>query len=663
MVAGPMNARADGASPPPAPRFEPRDLFQLRSAREIEISPDGRTIVYVRATGDIMTDSFRPSLWRIDAASDIETQLAPAPASDPRWAPDGERLAYVAPDARGHDQIFVRGMGGKGVALRITDVAASPSGIAWSPDGRRIAFAMFVPEPPAVSVPQPVAEPPGADWAPPPRIITSAHYQADGSGLGQPGHEQLFVVSADGGAVRQVTAGPFDVRGRPAWSADGRSLIFSSNRVPGRAGTLSLDQQIFEVRIADGALDQLTHGQGAHENPAPSPDGRRIAYTAFDDDIDYAETHLFVMDADGSRPRRVDEGLDRDVADIHWTADGRGLYVSYGDQGLVTIARTDLADHWQVLTRRAETTSFSASQTGVVAFALASTASPPDVAITDGPGPARRMTALDATRLGPLALARVTPLAVRSSYDGEAIGAWTATPPGYRPGRRYPTLLWIHGGPYGDEGPSWMTDIQLYAAAGYVVLYANPRGSISYGFAFAHQLAHPVPGHDYDDLMSVVDAAIAAGVADPARLYVTGGSYGGMMTAWIVGTTHRFRAAAAEKPIVNFTSEPLATDQYAAAEQETGHLPWVDPLPVWKASPLSRVGNVETPTMLLVGEDDRRTPPTEAEQFYDALQLRGVPSALVLFPGASHESLGARPSQRIAEDEIVIDWFRRFGGP
>jgi dipeptidyl aminopeptidase/acylaminoacyl peptidase len=235
------------------------------------------------------------------------------------------------------------------------------------------------------------------------------------------------------------------------------------------------------------------------------------------------------------------------------------------------------------------------------------------------------------------------------------------TPPDFDPARKYPLILEIHGGPFSAYGPNFSTDDQLYAAAGYIVLYTNPRGSTSYGEEFANQIDQAYPGHDYDDLMSSVDAAIATGNVDPNNLFVTGGSGGGVLTAWIVGKTDRFRAAATQKPVINWTSFGLTSDgatyysPYWFAKK-----PWEDPMGYWKRSPLSLVGNVKTPTLVVVGSEDYRTPDSEAEQYYTALQLRGIPTAFVKVPGASHGGIAARPSQAAAKASAILAWFERF---
>jgi dienelactone hydrolase len=277
-----------------------------------------------------------------------------------------------------------------------------------------------------------------------------------------------------------------------------------------------------------------------------------------------------------------------------------------------------------------------------------------------GKGAPKRLTDLNATWLAQKALAPVTKLVV-TAPDGKAIDAWLAVPPGRSAGQRVPLVLEIHGGPNSAYGPSFSTDVQLYAAHGYAVLYVNPRGSTSYGTAFANLIDRAYPGQDYDDLMAAVDAAIAAGVADPANLFVTGGSGGGVLTAWIVGKTQRFKAAATQKPVINWVSEALTMDATPFTSRYWfDKRPWEDPMSYWNRSPLSLVGNVTTPTLVVVGSEDYRTPVSEAEQYYAALQIRGVPTALVKVPGASHHGLAGRPSQSAAKAAAILAWFDKY---
>jgi dipeptidyl aminopeptidase/acylaminoacyl peptidase len=285
---------------------------------------------------------------------------------------------------------------------------------------------------------------------------------------------------------------------------------------------------------------------------------------------------------------------------------------------------------------------------------------PPDLAVVRN-GKVERLTNLNADLFAARTLAKVEPLAVTSSFDKKPIDAWVVTPPNFDASKKYPLILEIHGGPFSAYGPVFSTDDQLYAAAGYMVVYANPRGSTSYGEAFANTIDKNYPSQDYDDLMSAVDAAIAKGSVDPNHLYVTGGSGGGALTAWIVGKTDRFKAAAAQKPVINWTSEVLTTDGYTfMATAWFGKMPWEDQANYWRRSPLSLVGNVKTPTLVIVGTDDHRTPPSEAEQFFDALQLRAVPTAMIQVPGASHGGLAERPSQSAAKAQAILAWFARY---
>jgi dipeptidyl aminopeptidase/acylaminoacyl peptidase len=300
------------------------------------------------------------------------------------------------------------------------------------------------------------------------------------------------------------------------------------------------------------------------------------------------------------------------------------------------------------------------SRNGVVALTSGDALHPNQVAVASGNG-AKRLTRLSSSLLESKVLGHVEKLPVTSSFDQQPIDAWMVTPPDYDPAKKYPMILEIHGGPYAAYGPQFSTDDQLYAAHGYVVVYANPRGSTSYGEAFANGIEKAYPGHDYDDLMSVTDAAIATGHVDPNNLFVTGGSGGGVLTAWIVGKTDRFRAAASQKPVIDWASFVLTSDGAAYySPYWFAKKPWEDPMGYWQRSPLSLVGNVKTPTIVVVGSEDYRTPDSESEQFYEALQLRGVPTRLVKVPGASHGGLADRPSQSAAKASAILAWFDQY---
>lgn len=655
---------ADG----PSHVFEPRDVFSLRVAADPVIRPDGAQIVYVRRAYDIMSDRAARSLWLVDVATGEQTPLVDGPsAGSPRWSPDGSRLAYVAA-VDGAPQLFVRWMS-TGATARVATLPQAPHDIAWSPDGRSLAFLLFSPTAPA-ALGEAVAKPDGAKWADPIKVIDQVTYRADDEGYLKPGNDHVWIVGADGGAPRQLTFGAFDDGGSLSFTADGRFILFSSNRDKDWPRQPA-QSDVYQVAVEDGALTRLTHEKGPAEDPVASPDGRRIAYIGYvDTHKPYQDRRVYLIDRAGGSPRSLTDALDRPVHAVRWAADGAGLFIEYSDHAATKVASlgldgkvVDIATGLAPgagLDRPYSGGAFSVSRTGVVAFTQGDSGHPADLAVTTASGP-RRLTGLNDDLLHGKTLGAVSVLPVISSHDHLGIDAWRVDPPNYDPTRKYPLILEIHGGPYAAYGPVWSSDDQLYAAAGYVVVYANPRGSTGYGQAFADGIAHNYPGYDYDDLMSVVDAATAKGGVDPANLFVTGGSGGGLMTAWIVGSTDRFRADAAQKPVINWVSETLTTDGYNfMGPYWLGATPWDDPDIYWKHSPLSRVGHVKTPTLVMVGEEDHRTPPSEAEQFYAGLQLRAVPAALIRIPGASHEAYAERPSQNTAEVAAILAWFDRY---
>jgi dipeptidyl aminopeptidase/acylaminoacyl peptidase len=662
LSAAPVLAKPADA---PAPLFEGRDLFGLQWATDPQISPDGRTIAYVRQGYDVMTDQSVRAIWLIDVASGVQSALV-SKASTPRWSPDGKRLAYVATES-GRAQLFVRWMQG-GTAASITDLIESPDSLAWSRDGKSIAFTMFQRDEP-VTLGSAPPKPEGAKWADGLDIVTDIIYRADGVGQFKPGYTHLFVVSADGGAPRQLTFGEFNETGPLAWSADGRFVYVTGNRMPGWQRE-PVNTEIYRVSIEEGAMTAVTSRKGPDAQPVVSPDGKAIAYLTFEDKLlGYQNVELNVMEPDGRNPHSLTATLDRTIDNALWAADGRSLYVQYADKGITRIGRLALNGKIEPvatgisgsgLDRPYSGGEFTVSRTGVVAFTLGDGVSPSDVAVARN-GKTTRLTHLNDELFRDKTLGKVTPLEVKSSYDRKPIDAWLVTPPRFDPNRKYPLILEIHGGPFASYGPYFSTDYQLYAAAGYVVAYSNPRGSTSYGEAFANTIHHAYPGNDYDDLMSVIDAAVARGVADPKNLFVTGGSGGGILTAWIVGRTDRFRAAAAQKPVINWISTVLTTDAYTFMPKYWfAKLPWESPEEYWKRSPLSLVGSVKTPTLVVVGDHDLRTPVADSEQYYQALQLRGVPTALVKVPGASHGGLAARPSQSAAKASAILAWFDRY---
>jgi acylaminoacyl-peptidase len=670
-----MMVEAGGAQTMPGPdewpsdRFRPRDVFELEWASDPQISPDGTQIVFVRNSFDIMTDRTRSSLWIVNFDGTDARPLASRENSfgSPRWSPDGGRLLYVSSE-EGSAQIFLRWMD-TGQTAKLTNLTETPTGLSWSPDGAAIAFSMFVPESttPFARMPE---KPEGAMWADPARVITKLQYRADGVGYLPDGHTQIFVLPAEGGTPRQVTEGPFNHGGTPSWSPDGRSLYFSSNRRAGWEYEPS-NTELYRVSLDDGSMEALTDRLGPDSGPVVSPDGRRVAYLGYDERYQgYQVTGLYVMGVDGSDRRVLASDLDRDPQGPTWSQDGSGLFVHYSDQGNGKLAFVPLEGELEVLAgdlgglsigRPYSGGSFSVSRTGRFAFTHTLPDHPADVAVgARGATGTTRITRLNDDLFGHKELGEVEEIWFESSFDGRSIQGWILKPPGFDPSQKYPLILEIHGGPFADYGDRFSAEDQLYASAGFVVLYINPRGSTSYGEEFGNLIHHAYPGQDYDDLMSGVDEVLSRGYVDEGSLFVTGGSGGGVLTSWIVGKTGRFAAAVVAKPVINWYSFVLHADgiPFFYRYWFPGY-PWENLEHYMERSPISLVGNVSTPTMLLTGEDDYRTPMSETEQYYAALKLRRVPTAMVRIPDASH-GIAARPSNLVAKVLHILRWFETY---
>ncbi|MEO7936483.1 MAG: S9 family peptidase [Dokdonella sp.] len=648
--------------------FEPMDVFGLQWVDSPQISPDGQHIVYQRMGFDVMKDRETSALWMIDADGSHHRPFATA-GRGAAWSRDGRRIAYVAKTDVAA-QIQMHWLEG-GQDASITELTGSPSNLSWSPDGQWLAFTMLVKvdEAPLAKMPTP---PKGAEWAAPVKMIDRVVYRIDGGGYVDPGYTHVFVVATDGGAARQITSGKHNFNGTPAWTANGKSLIVSAN-LDDDWEYQPAESELYRVAISDGAMTRLTTRKGPDGNPMFSPDGRQLAWLGFDDKRHpYQATRLYVGDAEAGNARSLTDDFEFTISGAAWDGN-RGFWLQYDDHGR-TLLGWIAASGGKVervvndvggteIGRPYTSGDFSAGE-GRVAYTRGTSTSLANVGVAARGGKSRALTDLDANLLDHMDLGKLEEMTVKSSADGRDIQAWILTPPGFDKSKKYPLLLEIHGGPFAAYGPGFAPEIQLYAAAGYVVVYANPRGSTSYGTEFANLIENAYPGQDYDDLMSVVDATIARGSIDTDNLFVTGGSGGGCLTAWIVGHTDRFRAAVSAKPVINWASFVLTSDMYPFFSQYWfDGMPWENPENYAKRSPLHYVDKVTTPTMMMVGDDDHRTPASEAEQFYQALKLRKIDTAMVRIPGASHH-INSRPSNMIGQVLNTIGWFEKHrAGP
>ena len=650
-------------------RLTAMDEFQLQTASDPQISPDGKKIVYVRRFADPMTDKRYSNLWIINADGTDHRPLTTGNRSDssPRWSPDGSRLAFLAGD-EGQQQIYVRWMD-SGQTARITNLENGPGAIAWSPDGKMLSFSALVPGkgPHIAELPTP---PSGAKWAEPATAYDRLVYRFNGLGYLKPGFMQVFVVSAEGGAPRQVTNGNFPNGGdefgpaRASWSPDGKFMLVSANRHP-ESDHEYFDTEVYEFSVSDGALRALTNRKGPDNAATVSPNGKFVAYTGFDDRYQgHQTTKLYLMNRDGSGSRSLSDKLDRDVQSPEWASDSSGIYFLYNDQGDTKIGFSSpdgnfkkIADHVASSTSAYGGGSFSVSRTGSLAFTYGRPDNPGDVAISTN-GAMKVLTALNQELLQQKVPGRVEEIWYESSKDKRKIQGWIIQPPGFDPSKKYPLILEIHGGPFGDYGDRFDFEKQVWAAMGYVVLYTNPRGSTSYGEEFANLIHHAYPGDDFDDLNSGVDAVVAKGYIDTNNLFVTGGSGGGVLTAWTIEHTDRFRAAACLYPVINWYSFVLTSDIPWTAKYWFPGNPWENTDNYMKRSLTDQVAKVKTPTLIMTGEADHRTPISEAEQFYAALKLLNVEAVLVRVPEEPH-GISRRPSHHITKMLYVAGWFEQ----
>src|SRR5229473_3331804 len=627
------------------------DEFQLQLPTDPQISPDGKRIAYVRRFADPMTDKRYANLWIINTDGTDHRALTTGNRSDtsPRWSPDGLRLAYLS-DADGKQQIYIRWMD-TGQTARITNLEQAPDAIAWSPDGKMLSFSSLVlgKGPHIADLPTP---PSGAKWADAPTAYDRLIYRFNGTGYLKPGYMQIFVVDSEGSAPRQVTNGNFPNGGnefgpsRASWTPDGKYLIVSVNRHP-ESDHEYLDDEVYEFSVADGSLRPLTNRKGPDNSPVVSPNGKLIAYTGYDDRYQgHQTTKLYLMNRDGSGSRSLSDKLDRDVQDPQWAPDNTGVYFRYDSEGDTKIgfysavdgAFKKIADHLASTTGAGGSGSFSLSRTGMIALTYGRPDNPGDIAISNL-GAMKVLTSLNQELLAQNKPGHVEEITFESSKDNRKIQGWIVHPPDFDPTKKYPLVLEIHGGPFADYGDRFDFEKQVLASRGYVVLYVNP-------------------GDDFYDLNSGVDAVIAKGYIDTNNLFVTGGSGGGVLSCWTIEHTDRFRAAASLYPVINWYSFALTSDIPFITKYWFPGLPWDNTDNYMQRSLTNLVAKVKTPTLVMTGEADYRTPISEAEQFYEALKLLNVDTVLVRVPEEPH-GIGRRPSHHIAKMLYIAGWFEQ----
>ncbi|HYR51213.1 MAG TPA: S9 family peptidase [Candidatus Dormibacteraeota bacterium] len=678
---------------PERKQVTPEDLLQLQFVDAVAVSPDGSRAVYQVRSIDPEKDGYESHLWIVPMQGGEPRRLTFGEQKNgsAAWSPDGRTIAFVSDRRDKKQQIYKLSLEG-GEAERLTDLDGRIGGLAWSPDGSKISFCYRATDPPETghlpgSAPAKQAAEAKAekkDRKPPTFMhITRLHYKEDGQGFLPKSRFHVHVLDVASGEVRALTSGEWD-HGAAAWSPDGTWLVFPANRLPD-ADYHATVSDLWLLPAAGGEPRNLTPQPGAAFAPAWSPDGSQIAFLGNEDEGDawgVKNIHVWTVPAQGGPARNLTPELDRtaldlmgtDLRDFHepyppvWSTDGTAIHYLVSDQGsthLYSVPAKGGAPR-------------KVTKGALALLAIAGSKKGSDLAVI-------RCDHADAGTVGRLdpGTGTFTPLVRPTSTlfdtlavqtpeefwvempEGHKVHCWMMKPPNADPARKYPMILEIHGGPRVQYGACFFHEFQMLASAGFYVLFSNPRGAQGYGEAFTREIVVDWGGPDYEDLMRVVDDALRRyPEIDPARLGVTGGSYGGYMTNWIVGHTSRFKAAATQRSVVDLKTLLLAGDFSDDAVPEFGDQPWRDSPDYRRMSPITYVENIRTPLLVLHSLEDHRCPVEEAEQLYTSLKLLRREVEMVLFPGESHGlSRGGTPSRRVARLTFLRDWFLRHLAP
>ena len=661
-------ARYAALSSSPLP-LSPEDLYEFRFLTDAQISPDGARVAYSVKTANPRRDGYLGAIWLVSAdgsTSPVQITAGTAQDSSPRWSPDGSELAFTSdrgevPKGRKRPprNVFALDLAG-GEARQLTRFGDDCSDLVWAPDGGHLAFV----------VRDPKASTDDEDAV---RVYDRARYRSDEGGLSDGRRKHIWIVGVDGSAPRRVTDGDWD-DGQPEFSPDGREIAFVSNRTERR--DLNTVADIHVVTLS-GATRQITDGEGSYGNPSWSPDGAVI--TAYGTECAIGSSarniHIWAFPKRGGTGKNLLEGWDRSVgssviSDMRahaqtlppaWTGDGRILFLG-SDQGT--------ANAYSCASAGGDVRAETVGAHQVVAWSLdrslrrfaaivATATDPGNLVVGEVGGPMRKATCLNDELLGSRYIA--APERVEfTGADGWKIEGWLMKPRDFDPAKKWPLVLEIHGGPHTAYGHSFFHEFHLLAGRGYVVLFTNPRGSHAYGQRFVEACVGDWGGKDYEDLMAGVDHALALGWVDPKRLYLTGGSYGGFMTNWIIGHTDRFRAAVTQRSISNNISAFGTSDiGWHFWEHEMGDAtPWSGGEKLIFRSPLTYVTSVKTPLLILHAERDLRCPIEQAEQLFTALKVLGKEAVFVRFPEDNHDlTRGGKPKHRVEHARRIADWF------
>jgi acylaminoacyl-peptidase len=605
--------------------FTAADWWDWRDIDSPRINAAGTVVVYAERWNLREGDRVCANLWTVPTTGGAPRRLTDGRWRDssPVWSADGGGVAYLS-DRDGTTQIWVHRLD-SGNDRQVTNLESPPLTVAWSPDGSSLAYTAHL------------AESPYAAWAPAAILPLLRRPTA---------RTQLFVISVAGGKAQPLPLeGDLGIDGEPAWMPDGHSIVVSAAPPPDAANVLE-GGEIYAVRVDNGEWRQITRRPGPDYAPLPSPDGNRIAWIAREPKLQsYVTSKLYVANADGSRAKVLAGGLDRDVSHVQWSSDSRTVYFLADDRGATHVyaARSDGSVR-QVTNTPEQLGGLSLADNGRAVTVRQTSGAPAELVMfpVDLPAKPVKLAAANSALLAERDLGGTEEIQYAS--DGKTIQAWIVKPPAFDAAKKYPLLVDVDDAPRRMCGGEFRLRAQIFAARGFVVLCANPRGTPGYGEEFGNLIRSRFPGDDFDDLMRGVDHLVAKGYIDPTRLAISGG----LLAAWAIGHTNRFHSAVVRHAIADWATEVAhAPEGLYRAAAWMGAMPWDDPDQYVKHSPVYFAGNFQTPTLVIAGDRD-----PGAEELYFALQTRKVDSALVRLGGA-------RPGEAILEWEATLGWLER----
>jgi dipeptidyl aminopeptidase/acylaminoacyl peptidase len=668
-----------------------KDLFKFAWVADPQISPDGTHIAFVRVTIDEKKDGYDTSIWiaRADGSEPPRAFTSGTRDTSPRWAPDSRRLAFaraIEKDGRPQPpQIHVIAMAG-GEPWALTEIPRGAGNPEWAPDGKTIAFSTTTRADDLTA--KPAGDKPRESDV---RVITNAVYRANGvAGFGyvdrdRPSHIWTVAVPSAPGerpTPKAITSGEF-AASNARWSRDGGRIYFVSDRRH-EPYYFARDTDIYAVPRDGGEPARVVSIDGTIGAYSISPDGRQVAFVGAvtgKPERSYTQPDLWVADLAGGAARNLTSTYDFDVSGgiggdqraprgqlpggPVWSRDGRSIVIVVGEQGNSNLKRIDVASgKVEPLTKgNHDVMSYTAdSAAQKMALVLSSATVTGDLQVLDtAAGTPKKVTSFNDELFNQLSLAEPEEIWY-SSFDGRKIQGWILKPPAFDPSRKYPLILQIHGGPHSAYGNTFTHEFQWMAAKGYVVLYTNPRGSSNYGQDFGNIIQYNYPGDDAKDILAGVDEILKKGYIDEARMGVTGGSGGGLLTNWIVTQTTRFKAAVSQRDISDWSNFWYTADFTLFTPTWFRKAPFEDPADFARRSPITHVAKIQTPLMFILGDEDWRTPPAAGgEELFRALKYLKRPTVMVRFPGENHElSRSGRPWHRVERLQHIVGWFDKY---